>query len=338
MKSVKPSKPERVGRTPLVAVALFGALLAALAVTPKAVVAQGTWPTGETIRIVVPYPAGSNGDATGRVIAQYLGGALPGSTIIVENRPGAGGIVGTRSFTHAAADGYTLCVCSGGAITIPSAEDKMYDPLKDLLPISRISTSALVLLVNPSSPATTVANLVSWSKSKPASLNYGSSGVGGIMYNAAEIFRNKTGANVTHVPFRGGPASTAALIAGQIDLEFAIMSDAMGQITAKTVRPIVVTTGKRSSLFPDVPTAMEEGVPDYDISLWNGLFAPPGTPKPIIDKLSAIMLKLPDDPTARKAMANLGQTPSVSTPDQFAKELKDEAARWEADLKNVVRN
>jgi tripartite-type tricarboxylate transporter receptor subunit TctC len=206
------------------------------------------------------------------------------------------------------------------------------------LPISRISASALVLLVNPNSPATTVDTLVAWSKSKPASLNYGSSGVGGIMYNAAEIFRNKTGANITHVPFRGGPESTTALIAGQIDLEFAIMSDAMGQLSAKTLRAIAVTPAKRSALFPDVPTMMEEGVHDYDIALWNGLFAPPGTPQPIIEKLSAILLKLPDDPVSRKAMANLGQTPAVSTPGVFAKELADEAARWEADLKNIVRN
>jgi tripartite-type tricarboxylate transporter receptor subunit TctC len=314
------------------------AAMAAVFATPEAASAQGAWPAGETIRIVVPYAAGSNGDATGRVIAQYLGASLTGATIIVENRPGAGGIVGTRSFTHAAPDGYTLCVCSGGAITIPSTEEKMYDPLKDLLPISRISASALVLLVNPNSPATTVDTLVAWSKSKPASLNYGSSGVGGIMYNAAEIFRNKTGANITHVPFRGGPESTTALMAGQVDLEFAIMSDAMGQLAAKTLRAIAVTPAKRSALFPDVPTMMEEGVRDYDISLWNGLFAPPGTPQSIVDKLSAIMLKLPDDPAARKTMANLGQTPAVSTPAQFAKELAAEAARWEADLKNIVRN
>jgi tripartite-type tricarboxylate transporter receptor subunit TctC len=333
MKSVHSSSLKHVAFAGLAA-----AVVAAAFTAPKAAFAQGGWPTGETIRIVVPYAAGSNGDATGRVIAQYLGTSLPGATIIVENRPGAGGIVGTRSFTHAAPDGYTLCVCSGGAITIPSTEEKMYDPLKDLVPISRISTSALVLLVNPSSPATTVDTLVAWSKAKPASLNYGSSGVGGIMYNAAEIFRNKTGANITHVPFRGGPDSTTALIARQIDLEFAIMSDAMGQLSAKTLRAIAVTPAKRSALFPDVPTMMEEGVHDYDIALWNGLFAPPGTPQPIIEKLSAIMLKLPDDPVSRKAMANLGQTPAVSTPGVFAKELADEAARWEADLKNIVRN
>ena len=315
-----------------------GLLFAAAAVLPRVAVSESTWPTAETIRIVVPYAAGSNGDATGRLIAQYLGTALAGSTVMVENRPGAGGIVGTRSFTRSLPDGYTLCVCSGGAITVPSVEDKIYDPLKDLLPISRINTSALVLLVNPSSPAASVADIVAWSRSRPGNLNYGSSGVGGVMYNAAEIFRNKTGAHLTHVPFRGGPEATTALLAGQIDLEFAIMSDAMGQLAAHTLRGIAVTMAKRSPLFPDVPTMIEEGVPGYDISLWNGLFAPAGTPKPIIDKLSAVMLRMPEDPTVRKAMANSGSSPSVSTPDQFAQELRDEAARWDVDLKDIVRN
>ncbi len=313
-------------------------LFATAAALPRVAVSDSVWPTAQTIRIVVPYAAGSNGDATGRLVAQYLGTALTGSTIVVENRPGAGGIVGTRSFTRSLPDGYTLCVCSGGALTIPSLEDKIYDPLKDLLPISRINTSALVLLVNPDSPAASVADVIAWSRSRPGNLNYGSSGVGGVMYNAAEIFRNKTGAHLTHVPFRGGPESTTALIAGQIDLEFAIMSDAMGQLAAKTLRGIAVTTARRSPLFPDVPTMIEQGVPGYDIALWNGLFAPVGTPKPIIDKLSAVMLRMPDDPTVRKAMASSGSSPSVSTPDQFAAELRDEAARWEADLKDIVRN
>jgi len=315
-----------------------GLLVGMLAIVPNTAVSEDSWPTAETIRIVVPYAAGSNGDAVGRVVAQYLGGALVGSTIIVENRPGAGGIVGTRSFTRSLPDGYTLCVCSGGAITIPSLVDKMYDPLTDLLPISRINTSALVMIVNPSSPAKSVADVVAWSKSKPANLNYGSSGVGGIMYNAAEIFRNKTGAHLTHVPFRGGPDATTALMSGEIDLEFAIMSDALGQVAARTVRAIAVTTAARSPLLPDVPTMIEQGVRDYDISLWNGLFAPPGTPKRIIDRLAQIMQRMPNDPSARKALASFGSTPSVSTPEQFAKELRDETARWETDLRDVVRN
>ncbi|HLH96240.1 MAG TPA: tripartite tricarboxylate transporter substrate binding protein [Xanthobacteraceae bacterium] len=296
------------------------------------------WPSREPIHIVVPYAAGSNTDAVGRVVAQYLSAALKGWPVVVENHPGVGGILGTRIVSKSAADGYTLCVCSSGAITIPSLIDKMYDPLADLTPISKINNSALVLLVNSNSSATSVADIVAWSKSKPGGLNYGSSGVGGIMYNSAEIFRNRTGATMTHVSFRGGPEATTALISGQIELVFAIMSDVLGQVAAKTVRPIAITTAARSPLLPDVPTMMEQGIRDYDISLWNGLFAPPGTPKPILDKLSAIMLELADDPKIEKTMTDFGSTPSVSTPAQFRKELREEAARWEADLKSITRN
>ena len=296
------------------------------------------WPSREPVRIVVPYAAGSNSDAVGRGVAQYLSAALKGWAVVVENHPGVGGILGTRIVTKSAADGYTLCVCSGGAITIPSLVDKMYDPLADLTPISRINSSALVLIVNSNSPAKSVADVVAWSKSKPGGLNYGSSGVGGIMYNSAEIFRNRTGATMTHISFRGGPEATTALISGQIEVVFAIMSDVMGQVAAKTVRPIAITTAVRSPLLPDVPTMMEQGVKDYDISLWNGLFAPPGIPKPVLDKLSAIMLGLPNDAKIEKTMTDFGSTPSVSTPAQFRKELREEAARWEADLKYITRN
>jgi tripartite-type tricarboxylate transporter receptor subunit TctC len=296
------------------------------------------WPGREPVRIVVPYAAGSNSDAVGRVVAQYLSAALKGSAVVVENRPGVGGILGTRSVTKSAADGYTLCVCSGGAITIPSLVDKMYDPLADLTPISRINNSALALIVNANAPPKSVADVVAWSKSKAGGLNYGSSGVGGIMYNSAEIFRNRTGATMTHISFRGGPDATTALISGQIEVVFAIMSDVMGQFAAKTVRPIAMTTAVRSPLLPEVPTMMEQGIKDYDISLWNGLFAPPGIPRPVLDKLSAIMLALPNDPTIERTMTGFGSTPSVSTPAQFRKELREEAARWEADLKYITRN
>ncbi len=313
-------------------------LWALIAVGANVAVAQDGWPGKEPIRIVVPYAAGSNTDAVGRVVAQYLGVALKDATVVVENRPGVGGILGTRSVTKAGADGYTLCVCSGGAITIPSLVDKMYDPLSDLTPISRINTSALVLIVNSGASPKSVSDVIAWSRSRPGGLDYGSSGVGGIMYNAAEIFRNRTGANMTHVAFRGGPEATTALISGQVEVVFAIMSDVLGQVAAKTVRPIAITTAARSPLLPDVPTMTEQGIRDYDISLWNGLFAPPGLPKPIIDRLSEIMLRLPDDPAVAKAMTSFGSTPSVSTPEQFRKELHEELARWQDDLRDITRN
>jgi tripartite-type tricarboxylate transporter receptor subunit TctC len=312
-------------------------LLLALTFQSASVLADETWPTKHALKIIVPYAAGSNGDAVGRVVASYLGAALKGSTTVVENRPGIGGILGTRSFAKSPPDGYTLCVCSGGPITVPSIVEKMYDPLVDLVPISRINTSPLVLIINAHSPMKSVADVVARSKTKPGGLNYGSSGAGGLMYNAAEVFRSKTGADMTHVPFRGGPDATAALISGEIELVFAIMSDVIGQLAANTIRPLAISTSMRSPILPEVPTMIEQGVKDYDISLWNGLFAPLGTPKPIIDELSEIMLRMPQDATVQRAMSNFGSTPSVSTPDQFRKELHEETTLWESGLQDVMR-
>src|SRR4029079_396146 len=313
--------------------------LAAIACTAPAVrgVAQDGWPTKQTLRVVVPYAAGSNGDAVGRIIAAYLGRSLKGSTTIVDNRPGIGGILGTRSFTKSPPNGYTLCVCSGGAITVPSTVEKGYDPLVDLLPISKVSKSPLVLMVNANSPIKTVADVVAFSKKKAGGLNYGSSGAGGLMYNSAEVFRSKTGSDFTHVPFRGGPDAMTALTAGEIELVFAIMSDVTGQPSAGRVRPIAITTSTRSPIIPDVPTMIESGVKGYDIALWNGLFAPPGTPPSLIARLSEVMLLMPKDEIVSKIMNASGQTPDVNTPDQFRKELREESLLWEEGLKDVVR-
>jgi tripartite-type tricarboxylate transporter receptor subunit TctC len=313
------------------------AIVVALTSSMMGLAQEDGWPTKQTMRVVVPYAAGSNGDAHGRLVAAYLNRSFKGSTVVVDNRPGVGGILGTRSFTKAPPDGYTLCVCSGGAITVPSTVDKGYDPLVDLLPISKISTSPLVLMVNANSPMKSVADVVAFSKKKAGGLNYGSSGAGGVMYNSAEVFRSRTGSDFTHVPFRGGPDAMTALVAGEIDLVFAIMSDVTGQLEGGKVRPLAITTSSRSSILPNVPTMIEAGVAGYDISLWNGLFAPPGTPQPIIARMSEVMLRMPSDEATAKPMLRLGSTPAVNTPDQFRKELRDETTLWEEGLKDVVR-
>jgi tripartite-type tricarboxylate transporter receptor subunit TctC len=313
------------------------AIVASLTSAMKSAAQDDGWPTKQTLRIVVPYAAGSNGDAVGRIIAAYLGRSLKGSTTVVDNRPGIGGILGTRSFTKSPPDGYTLCVCSGGAITVPSTVDKGYDPLVDLLPISKINTSPLVLMVNANSSMKSVADVVGLSKKKSGGLNYGSSGAGGLMYNSAEVFKSRTGSDFTHVPFRGGPDAMTALMAGEIDLVFAIMSDVTGQLGGGKLRPIAISTSSRSPIIPDVPTMIEAGVKGYDISLWNGLFAPANTPQSIVGRLSEIMLRMPKDETVQKIMTASGQIIEVNTPDQFRKELREESALWEEGLKDVIR-
>jgi tripartite-type tricarboxylate transporter receptor subunit TctC len=295
------------------------------------------WPHGHAVRVIVPYAAGSNTDAVGRSTASYLARALPGSSFVVENRPGTGGIIGTRAFIRSAADGYTLCVCSGGAITVPSDVEKGYEPLKDLEPVSLISTSALVMIVNSQTPVKSVADVVAWSKAKKGGLSYGSSGTGGVMYNAAEIFRNRTGAVMIHVPFRGGPDATTALLSGDVDVVFAIMSDVLGQLQSKTVKPIAVTTPERSEILPDVPTMAEEGIQDYDVTLWNGLFVPVGTPAFIVNELSRVLLKMAEDEAARSTMLRFGSVVKVDTPAHFRAELALEVTRWDKYLKGMSR-
>jgi tripartite-type tricarboxylate transporter receptor subunit TctC len=294
------------------------------------------WPNKQTVKIIVPFSAGSNADLMGRLLATEFGEAFKG-TFVVENRVGTGGILGTRALAKSPPDGYTLCVCSGGAITVPSVVEKGYDPLTELVPVSRVNTQPLVLIVNPNSEMKTVADVIAASKKKDGGLNYGSSGVGGLMYNAAEVFKSKTGAQMTHIPFKGGPEATQALTAGEIDVVFAIMSDVVGQVAAKTVRPVAVTTGTRSKALPDTPTMIEYGVKDYDIALWNGLFVPRGTPQVVIDKLSALMLKLPGDEALQTAVGKIGATLTVSTPGQLGLDIRAESALWEAGLKDVVR-
>jgi tripartite-type tricarboxylate transporter receptor subunit TctC len=294
------------------------------------------WPGRQTIKIIVPFSAGSNADLMGRTIAAYLSEQLK-ATIVVENRAGTGGILGTRALSKSAPDGYTLCVCSGGAITVPSVVEKGYDPQVDLVPISRINSQPLVLVVNPKSEMKTVADVIAASKTKAGGLNYGSSGVGGLLYNSAEVFRSKTGAQLTHIPFRGGPEAMTALVAGEVDLVFAILSDVRNFISANTLRPIAVTTAARSPALPEVPTMIEQGVPGYDIALWNGMFVPRGTPAPIVQKLSDLMLKMPNDAAAVRAVSGYGAVLTVSTPDQLRAEIRNESALWEAGLKDVVR-
>jgi tripartite-type tricarboxylate transporter receptor subunit TctC len=296
--------------------------------------ADDTWPTKQPIHLIVPYAAGGNADVVARATAGYMTKAL-NAQIVVENRPGAGGVIGTLATAKAPPDGYWLCVCGIGSISVgPAIEAVPYDPLKDIAPISLINTSPLIMVVNPKSPPNTVRELIAWANSKPAGLTYGSSGTGGLMHVAGEVFRNRTGAELTHVPYRGSGQTMAALLTGEIDVAFAIASDVMGQISA--VRPIGVTTARRSPYLPDVPTVMEQGIPDFDLTSWIGLFAPPGMPESIIDRLAQTMANMAKSTQTQKIYADFGATAVANSPDQFAEQLRSEAVRWKQYLGGLV--
>jgi tripartite-type tricarboxylate transporter receptor subunit TctC len=285
-----------------------------------------------TIKVIVPFAAGGNGDAVGRLTAYYLQKVLNVS-VVVENRPGAGGITGTDAVAKSPPDGYTLCVCSTGPFTVaPWTEKLPYDPLKDLAAVSMINTNPLALIVNPKLEAKSASELVALSKRTPGGLNYSTVGAGGLVTFSAEIFRVQTGANLTAVPYRGGALATAAVVSGEVQLSFANMSDAMGQLAANTVRPLAVTTAKRSQHMPDVATLMELGLVSYPVESWNAMFAPAGTPQPIVERLSQVMVQMAKDPDIQRRMEEFGSTPFANTPAEFAHMLREETQQWEKAL------
>ncbi len=306
---------------------LLGTIIALglLCSTPAS--AQDAYPS-RIVKLIVPFAAGGNTDVVGRLTASYMQKALA-ANVVVENRAGAGGINGTDAVAKAAPDGYTLCVCGIGPITIAPATEKLpYDPLKDLAPVSLINTNPLVLIVNPKVEARSAAELVALSKRLPAGLSYGTVGAGGLVQFAAEIFRVRTGSNFTSVPYRGGALATAAVVTGEVQLMFANMSDAMGQLAADSVRPLAVTTAKRSPHMPNVPTLMELGLVDFPVESWNALLAPAGTPQPIIDRLAEVMAQMAKDPEISKRMADFGSIAMASSPKEFAQMLREETEVW----------
>jgi tripartite-type tricarboxylate transporter receptor subunit TctC len=308
-------------------------LLASIA-TVHASSAQDAYPS-RLIKLVVPFAAGGNTDVVGRVTAEYMSRVMKVS-VVVENRAGAGGINGTDVVAKSTPDGYTLCVCGIGPITVSPATEKLpYDPLKDLAPISLINTNPLILVINPKVEAKTAAELAELSKKTPQGLSYGTVGAGGLMQFAAEIFRVKTDSKFTSVPYRGGALATAAVVSGEVQLAFSNMSDAMAQMAAGTVKPLAITTAKRSPQTPEIPTLMELGLVDYPVESWNALFAPAGTPQPIIDRLASVMAEMAKDSAIQKRMADIGSIAVSNKPGEFAQMLRTETEQWGKALKAI---
>src|ERR1044072_2546366 len=275
----------------------FAALLSFSVAQPSA--AEDAYPK-RALKLIVPFAAGGNTDVVGRLTAAYMQKAL-NISVVVENRAGAGGINGTDVVAKSPPDRYTLCGCGIGPITVSPATEKLsYDPLKDLAPISLINTNPLVLVINPQVNAGTAGELAALSKSVPDGLSYGTVGAGGLMQFAAEIFRVKTGSKFTSVPYRGGALATAAVVTGEVQLAFSNMSDAMGQLAAGTVRPLAITNAKRTPHMPEIPTLIELGLVDYPVESWNALFAPAGTPQPILARLAEVMAQMAKAPALQE--------------------------------------
>jgi len=291
-----------------------------------AAAAAETYPA-KPIELVVPYVAGGTTDTIARMLAQRLTDDWR-QTVIVSNRPGGGSTIGTHAVAKAAPDGYTLLVNTIAFAITPSLQKLPYDALNDFAPVIELASVPLVLTVHPSVPATNLAEFIALAKARPGGLDYASSGSGTSPHLAAEMFNAMAGVKLQHVPFKGNAEGINAMLGGHVKIYFALVPAVLQHIRAGTLRAIAVTTPQRLASLPGVPTIAELGFPGYEISSWQGLFAPAGTPPDIVARLNAEAVAMLDDPEARRRISNEGADPIGSTPEQFSARVRSEVAKW----------
>ncbi len=304
------------------------ALLAAGMLAVATVAAAEGYPD-RPVKLVVPFPPGGPLDVTGRLIAQKLTDAWR-QPVVVENKPGAGGNIGADLVAKSAPDGYTILL---GALSThavnPSLYAKMpYDAVKDFVPITLLATTPNVLVVNPSLPVNSVKDLVAYAKANPGKLAFGSGSNGSAGHLAGELFKVDTGTDIIHVPYKGGAPATQALLAGDVQFMFDNLANATPQVKAGKLKALAVTTAQRSKLAPELPTMAEAGLPGFDISTWYGLMAPAGTPKDVIAKWNAEVVKILTTPEVRERLAAQGAEAAPTTPEQFAAFIGSEIPKY----------
>ncbi|SPD68195.1 LacI family transcriptional regulator (plasmid) [Cupriavidus taiwanensis] len=280
------------------------------------------------VRMVLPYPAGGPTDLLARVVAVKMGESL-GQGVVVDNKPGASGMIGAEAVARAAADGYTILANASLHVINPSIQPKMrYDAFKDFVPITQLADVPLVLVVNNASPVKTVQDLIAYARREGGALNFGSAGNASAQHLAGESFKLAARVPMQHVPYKGSAPALTDLMGGQIQLMFDSMPSAMPFIKSGKLRAIAVTTPRRASALPDIPTVAESGLPGFDISTWYGLWAPRGTPAAVVEKLAthaAAALKRPD---VRQQYADMGAEPVGSSPADFARYNAAEGRKW----------
>ena len=308
------------------AIAAFGLAFAATAVAQD-------YPT-KPIKIIVPFAPGGVTDNSARVIADALGTRL-GQPVIVENRPGASGNIGSAQVAQSAPDGYTLVLGFDGTMVInPHVFPKMpFDTLKDFAPVTKLGDAALLLVAHPSVPAKNLAEFLAMAKAKPAPWPYGTSGTGGTPHLAGELLKLRTGIDLEHVPYKGGGQAITDVLGGQIPLVFTAIATAQQHVKAGKLTPLGVPSPKRSAALPDVPTFIESGLPGFEAVSWVGVLAPAGTPKAIIDKLQREITAVLKTDSVRERYAALGIEPVGNTPEEFTAQIRADLARWQAVVK-----
>ncbi len=304
-------------------------VLGALATTPAVAAepAKGTYPT-KPIRLIVPLTAGGPTDIAARIIAVPLSEAL-GEQVIVDNRPGAGGNIGADLAAKSPADGHTLFMGTSGPLAINSSLYKHlpYDPIRDFAPIILTASAPFVVIVNPALPAHSMKELIALAKAKPGQLNYGSV-PGSASHLSTELFKLMAHVDIVHIPYKGAAPATSDVIAGQIQMSFASTPGSIPMVKAGKVKPLAVTSAKRIAKLPDVPTIAEGALPGYEASVWYGVVAPAGTPRPIVLRLDKQIASIIANPAHRDRMLAADFEPSTSTPEQFSAFIKSETAKW----------
>jgi tripartite-type tricarboxylate transporter receptor subunit TctC len=303
---------------------------ACAAAAPAALLAQAD----KTMTIVVPYAPGGTTDMLGRTLAREMGPLL-GRTIIVDNKPGAGSGIGASFVAHAPADGNTLLVATSTTLAInPSLYKKLaYDPAKDFAPIGLIGAVPLLVVVHPSVPAKSIAELIAFSKSKPGGLSYGSAGNGSPQHLSAEMFKAATGAHLTHVPYKGSGPAVTDLLGGQIDVMFSDIPPAVQHVKAGKLRALAVTSARRQTALPEIPTVAESGAPGtrgFEAVAWQSIVAPAGTPGDVVHKVALALNKVIAQPELRAKLEAEGFEPAAAggTPERFAGYIRSETERW----------
>ncbi|AWP59974.1 tripartite tricarboxylate transporter substrate binding protein [Bordetella bronchiseptica] len=288
------------------------------------------------VRLVVPYPPGGGADIFARTLSEPLAAQL-GQPVIVENRPGANGIIGTDAVARAAPDGYTILLGNSGPNAINQAiyPDLPYDAVDSFEEVSLIGYTTHVLVVNPGVEARSVTELIELARRSPGRLNFASTGQGGTPHLAGELFKLMTGTDMVHVPYKGASPSNADVIAGQVQLTFNTLPPLMTSIKAGKVRALAVTGKQRSQLLPEVPTIDEAGVAGYDVQTWYGIHAPAGTPAAVVDRLNQALVAVLSNAQVRAALVGQGYEVATSTPGEFSRMVRDDVAKWRKVVKEA---
>lgn len=301
--------------------------LCAAAGAQQGIAGDAAYPN-KPIRVIVGFPPSGSADIFARLVGQKLTEAW-GQQVVVDNRPGAGSTIGSEIVANATPDGYTLMVVSASYATSAGLYRKLkYDPVRSFAPITLISSTPNLLLVQPSFPGKTAKDLIAMAKASPGKFTLGSSGTGSITHLTGELFASMARLNFVNVPYKGGSPSLTALMGGQINLLFLSLPASLGQIKAGRVRVLAVSSAKRSAVLPDVPTIAESGVPGYEATNWYGMLAPAGTPRNIVSRLNKKVVEILSAPDVARGIAGQGAEAEGSTPEAFATYLKAEIAKW----------